>query len=207
MRRTSLDRRSGFTLLEMVMVIAIMLAIAAYAIPTFLSAVSDYRLKNTMSQVAGLLQQQRMTAVRLNETYRLLNATSGGRTIAWFERLTTANPAGNGQWDSGEPIVEFPSSVKIQNSGFPGDATSSSAANISNVQPPSTAVVQFNARGLPCVGTTPCSILDGSLHPVGFVVYFQGTSNYGRNIWGAVTITPAGRVRTWFWNGSAYSAQ
>lgn len=206
MRRTSLDRRNGFTLIELVMVIAIMLAIAAYAIPTFLSAVSDYRLKNTMSQVSGLLQQQRMTAVRLNTTYRLLTATSGGRTKAWFELPTTAVPvAGNGQWDSGEPMVQFPSNISIQTSGYPGDAAT--AAGISNVQPTSTAVVQFNSRGLPCVGATPCAILDGSNHPVGFVVYFQGRSNYGRNMWGAVTITPAGRVRTWFWNGSAYSAQ
>jgi Tfp pilus assembly protein FimT len=187
------------------MVVAILLAIAAFAIPNFLSAVSDYRLKSTMSQVAGLVQQQRMTAVRLNATYRLLNTTSG-RTIVWFEPPTTANPSGNGQWDSGEPMVELPGTVKIQNTGFPGDAAL--AAKINNVQSPSSAVVQFNARGLPCVVVSgACSNKDSSGNQVGFVVYFQGTSTYGKPMWGALTITPAGRVRSWFWDGSAYNAQ
>jgi len=200
MRRNSRDRRSGFTLLELVMVIAIMLAVAAYAIPTFLSAVSDYRLKNTMSQVAGLLQQQRMTSVRLNTTYWLQSTTSNGRTIAWFEPSS-----GNGQWDSGEPMIEFPSNVTLPSSGFPGTTALYTAASINPETPGTT--VQFNARGLPCIGS-PCSNYDTTnSKSVGFVIYFQGTSNYGRNMWGAVTITPAGRVRTWFWNGSAYSAQ
>jgi hypothetical protein len=37
------------------------------------------------------------------------------------------------------------------------------------------------------------------------VVYFTDTRTVGTPGWAAVTISPAGRVASWIWNGSSWS--
>jgi hypothetical protein len=59
-------------------------------------------------------------------------------------------------------------------------------------------LVSFNPRGLPCKYTSgPC------LKPEGFVYYLTDTSR--PNAWTAVSISPGGRVKQWFWNGRAWA--
>ena len=184
------------------MVIAIMLAIAAIALPRFITAVSDYQLKSSMVQVAGMLQQQRMKAVTLNTTLQVQQSTKdNGRTYAWVDLA-----GGTAAYAIPDPMVELPKNISIPTSGYPGNATTGLSYTPQTV---STAVIKFNARGLPCVGTGgACSNIitsGGSTQQVGFVLYFKNDKTFGVSSWGAVTITPAGRIRTWFYNGSAYS--
>ncbi len=184
------------------MVIAIMLAIAAIALPRFITAVSDYQLKSSMVQAAGMLQQQRMKAVTLNTTLQLSRGTrDNGRSYAWVDL-----GGGTAAYAVPDPIVELPKNISLVTSGFPGDASTGLSYTPQTV---STAVIKFNARGLPCVGTGgACSNIitsGGSTQQVGFVLYFKNDKTFGVSSWGAVTITPAGRIRTWFYNGSAYS--
>lgn len=196
MPRAGKNRR-GFSLLELVVVLGIMLSVSAIAMPRFISFVSLYRLRNTMSQGAGFLQQVRIQAVRLNTTLSVTPGTANGETIAWANL-----PGGSANYDAGEPFFQLPRGIVVNNTGHPGDATTGLGYT---PQPPTSAVIQFNARGLPCVGT-PCANFDGT-NQVGFVVYFQNTGIFGVSNWGAITVTPAGRIRTWVWNGTSYSGQ
>jgi prepilin-type N-terminal cleavage/methylation domain-containing protein len=202
MSRLRIRSRSGFSLVELIMVMAIMLAIAAIALPRFITAVSDYQLKSAMSQAAGLLQQQRMKAVALNTTLQLTPGTKdNGRSYAWVDLA-----GGTAAYAVPDPIVELPKNISVVSSGYPGDATTGLNYTAQNV---SSAVIKFNARGLPCVGTGGAcanSITVGSTtQQVGFVLYFKNDKSFGVSSWGAVTITPAGRIRSWFYNGSTYS--
>jgi prepilin-type N-terminal cleavage/methylation domain-containing protein len=198
-----LTDRSGFSLLEIVIVLAIMLVIAAYALPNVMSAISDYRLRNTISQVGALYQQQRMVGVQTNSVATIPDAaTVNGRTIAYIDRNN------NSQYDGGEPMVEFPNKISVVKSGAPTFASS-----LVNYTPQlqSTYIVRFNARGLPCLGTppAPCVNLDISTtppKPIGFLIYFKNDKSFGQTGWGAITITPGGRIKTWFYNGSTYEA-
>jgi hypothetical protein len=59
--------------------------------------------------------------------------------------------------------------------------------------------VIFNPRGIPCAivsSVTTC--------PKGMVIYFTDTRNVGSPGWGAVSVSPAGRVKTWLWKGDAW---
>jgi prepilin-type N-terminal cleavage/methylation domain-containing protein len=203
MSRLQFKSRRGFSLVELIMVMAIMLAVAAIAMPRFVTAVSDYQLKSSMVQAAGMLQQQRMKAVTLNTTLQLTPGTKdNGRSYAWVDLA-----GGTAAYAVPDPIVELPKNISVVSSGYPGDATTGLSYTPQNV---SSAVIKFNARGLPCVGTGGAcsnivSVSGGGTQQVGFVLYFKNDKTFGVSSWGAVTITPAGRIRTWFYNGSAYS--
>ena len=176
MQRHQFQARRGFTMLELVVVVAIILAISAYAIPNLLSAAADYKLKNTMAQVAGILQQQRIQAVRTNATAQVTSTT-----------ITSALPKGVSRVTSGAP-------------NFDTSSLSSYVAQSQN----STTIAQFNARGLPCATSgSACSNWDGTKQ-VGFLIYFKMDKTLGGSGWGAITITPAGRINTWFYSGSRY---
>jgi prepilin-type N-terminal cleavage/methylation domain-containing protein len=204
MSRLGLGTRRGFSLIELIMVMAIMLAVAAIAMPKFVTFVSTYQLKSALNSVAGTLQQTRIIAVRKNKYYQFNYAMPASRQYVFAETVNA-----NSTWDSGEPGGALPSKVTIQTTGFPGNATTTPnfTAQASSV------AIQFNSRGLPCIVISSiCQNLDtvttpGTPTPVGFVVYVRNTGVFGVPGWGAVTVTPAGRIQTWVWNGSAYSQQ
>lgn len=196
------SKNRGFSLIELVIVMAIMLAVAAIAIPYFVTYVSTYRLRGSLSDAAGLLQQMRMEAVRRNTWLQVSTGIrDNGRSVAWVNL-----PGGTANWDAGEPFLELPKDIAVLDPGHPGDATT--IPNFT-AQPTSTAVIRFNSRGLPCVfpsGSTNCENNDGT-NQVGFVLYFKNSGSFGVPGWGAITISPAGRIRTWVWNGGSYSGQ
>lgn len=66
-RGCELERQAyGFTILELVTVIVIMLLLAALAIPTFNSVQEAFHLTNSTSQIASLLEQARAYAMANN---------------------------------------------------------------------------------------------------------------------------------------------
>lgn len=196
--RTKIGSRRGFSMLELVIVVAIMVVITALATPYFLNMVSSNKLRSALSRTSGMLQQARMQAARTNKTVEIKTATANSTTLGY------ADFDGDAVWDSTEPSVMLAHEVTIGSSGHPGDATSGlgfTAQSGTGVMP------KFNSRGLPCVTSgAMCQNFDGT-NQVGYVIYFQSTNSYGAPRWGAVTITPAGRIRTWLWSGSAYIGQ
>lgn len=183
MQRFRFNARRGFSMLELVIVVAIMLAISAYAIPNVISAIGDYKLKNTMSQVAGICQQQRMLAVRTNATIQVTSVTITGALPKNLSRVT-----------SGAPVLD---TTNLSNYGVTTYQAESQDSSY---------LAQFNARGLPCVGAlSACSNIDPtSGKQVGFLIYFKMDKALGGSGWGAITITPAGRINSWFYSGSTY---
>ncbi len=179
MQRLKSQARRGFSLLELVVVVAIILAISAYAIPNVITAIGNYKLKNTMSQVAGICQQQRMQAVRTNAIVQI-----DGTAIA------SALPQGITRVTSGAPALD---TSNLSSYGLSNYVAQNQDTNV---------IAKFNARGLPCAGT-PCSNLVGTTQ-VGYLIYFKMEKTLGGSRWGAITITPAGRINTWFYSGTSY---
>ena len=58
-------------------------------------------------------------------------------------------------------------------------------------------VVSFNPRGL------PCKYVAGVCTTAGFIYYLGDTSR--PSAWTAVSISPGGRVKQWFWNGRVWT--
>jgi hypothetical protein len=64
---------------------------------------------------------------------------------------------------------------------------------------PATTDPSFNSRGL------PCSYSGGACTNSAFIQYFKDNRIGGSGGWAAISISPAGRINRWFWNGSAWT--
>ena len=83
---------SGFTLIELIVIIAIVAIFAAIAVPNFLSYMPKYRLNGAARQVMGDLMAARMKAVKLNHRvkvffysnyqYKICDDTDNSGTVA-----------------------------------------------------------------------------------------------------------------------------
>jgi len=62
-------RESGFSMVELVIVVAIILIVTAMAAPSVKQVVDNYRLHASGQGVASVLQQARMAAVQSNQPY------------------------------------------------------------------------------------------------------------------------------------------
>lgn len=198
-KRTS---EAGFSLLELLVVLAIVLVVTAVAMPMITTTVSNYRLKSAASQVAGMIQQCRIASVRANQSLQMRAATVNGQQQVYVDLNS------NSAFNTGEPMMLMPNRITVQTAGYPGDATDNLGTN--NAVFYQTAP-RFNARGLPCVDVTPagggtatCRNIDAGNNAVGFVYYLRSDRTFGMSGWAAVTVTPAGRVRSWFYSGASY---
>lgn len=75
MKTPSPLRNSGFTLIEMMVVITIISIIASVAVPSFSSLFDRYRLRGAADALFGDLQAARMEAIRSNSTVYVNFAT------------------------------------------------------------------------------------------------------------------------------------
>ena len=64
---------------------------------------------------------------------------------------------------------------------------------------PQTGDPSFNSRGL------PCSYSGGTCTSNGFIAYYKDDRISSSSGWSAISISPAGRIKRWFWNESAWT--
>lgn len=191
MRMGKRARQSGFSMVELVIILAVVLVVAGIAIPNIATAIANVRLRGAASDLSGLIQNARLAAVKNNATYTVqFNPTS---TL----RGAYVDLNNNGSFDTGEPMIQFGGSVS-KVAAPDGSGNSPSLLDGSSGPLGWTATsgnVSFNPRGLPCdVTQTPCAT------NVGYVFYLSDT----RSNWAAVSVTGAGRIKVWTWNGSAW---
>jgi prepilin-type N-terminal cleavage/methylation domain-containing protein len=181
----------GFSLLELMIVVGITLVVAAIAIPSIATAVYNVRLRAGASSVSGLIQTGRMMAVKKNRTYKVRFSTVGSSALAYVDLNDDGSPQAT------EPQVQT------------GGTVVKSAAPTGTAPPPldSTYLGQNPATGDP----DPYFDSRGIPHPVGstttlwLAYYFTDNRPVSTPGWAAITISPAGRVKTWFWTGSAWA--
>jgi prepilin-type N-terminal cleavage/methylation domain-containing protein len=215
-------KQGGFSLIELVIVILIVFTIAGFGIPAMTSSIRQARLRGAASDYAGLLELARIYAIRDNRyysTYILAATGNSSITQAYVDMLPKKTGQASGNQGTG---------VVAASAGSPGDPQvtmpaeavqqpAASAPNTSNLQTqllPSTTTVTpvdasvtapiFSPRGLPCTPVTlsGLSICDSSGGPTAYWTFFQDSKS---ETWQAVTITPAGRIKKWFYNGSTWS--
>jgi len=90
------NKQSGFTLIEMMIVIAIMAIFAAIAVPNFLSYMPKSRLNGAARQIMGDLMAARMKAVSQNNEFKIFFLANG------HEYMILDDDNNNGTDDGGE---------------------------------------------------------------------------------------------------------
>src|SRR5947207_175544 len=178
-------RQPGFSMLELTVVLAIVLIVAALAVPIMSGTIANYKLDAGGHASASLMQQARLLAVKTNQIYYVNSDTTVTPNIIFTRTDTGAHQAA-------DPTITLSSDLSFKTTSLPDHEQLDDyvQGNTTVVQNPGT-TIGFTARGLPCVVSAvnpPCQ------QGVAFEWFMQSSVNRG---WEAVTITPAGRIKTW----------
>jgi prepilin-type N-terminal cleavage/methylation domain-containing protein len=209
------NKTHGFSLLELVIAASIMLIVAAFAVPTFLTSMKTARLRGSEADYAGLLQLARTRAVNDDRYYSVyIQPVAGAEQIAYVDIYPQNVNGTSGTGLGGGYVVGPPSDpmVALSTEAVPRpQASAPSTANlfVSFCGSCAAAIIKNTAptwgpNGLPCVPTvsvggtgTVCNSAGG---PIAYVAFFQSSSTQE---WDAVTISPAGRIKTWYYDAGA----
>ena len=193
-RRRQLKR--GFSLLEMMTVVSISLIVGSIGFVLGASIVRTIRLSGTSTSYANLLQTARIRAVQDDRYYSVVSVPAANPPMAFVDI------SGNGLYDAGEPMIVFAQGVNVQ-----PYASGPSVGNLKSQFLPPNPLAQnsvqtaipptFGPRGLPCAPSAGACLY---VPPASFITFLQNTGN-GK--WEAVTVTPAGRVNLWIYDGTS----
>lgn len=185
--------QEGFSLMEVLIAVAVVLVVSLTALPNVAIGIANVRLRSSMTSLSGVLQNSRMLAIKRNRTMttHFLHTTYG--VMAYVKRATDTS----GLWTGDSQVqLQAPVSRLTAPSGpnAPPALDSSTLGFTPQLGDPS-----FNSTGLPCVYS------GGLCGNYGFVYYFTDTRPMGQNGWAALSISPAGRLKKWFWNGTDWT--
>lgn len=191
----------GFSLIELIVVCAIGVVLVAIAVPNMLSSLTFTKWRGEMNDLSGIFQSCRSQAIKGNATQELDFTTVNGLVAAYID----VPPASNSVLTSGKAQVwmfsQF-SLAAVPTGTNPPPLTAGTMWGGSSTTPPYSGPnvrICFNSRGIPCTcpssATAYCSGITN-----GYAFYFnQGTQ------WSAVGVSPAGRIKTYFWDGGAWN--
>jgi prepilin-type N-terminal cleavage/methylation domain-containing protein len=192
---------AGFSLLEVLLVVAIGLILTAVGLPLMNNVIANMKLRASMTSVSGLLQNTRTTAVQQNKTMtaKHFNRTAPPYSLVYYVQaatdLTAFSTTDIQVWMEA-PITPYPSPTGVLAPAAIGTSTLSFTPQ--SVDPTVPLYASFNSRGLPCVYAS------GTCTNSGLIEYFKDNRIGGSGGWAAISVSPAGRVKRWFWNGSAW---
>jgi prepilin-type N-terminal cleavage/methylation domain-containing protein len=185
-RRTRLLDRRGFSLIEILFVVALTGIIAAIAVPMMGNSLGFFRLSGDARSISNGIALAKMRASSVFSRVRVY-IDRGGRsfhietwdvaTNTWVD-LSGLNYLSQGVSFGFDPVAEAPPNTQgvIDNAQTCRDDAGNLVAN--------TSCVIFNSRGIPIDGTTGSAKVDA-------VYVTDHTAVYG------VTISATGMVRTW----------
>ena len=191
--RSFTRRHPGFSMLELLVVVLIMMVLGVIAIPNMVTVISDARLRGGATNLSGLLQNSRMLAVKENRTKTTRFAVMSNGPVAYAKDApdSTGVAPRDPQIQLGTPLSKMTPPLET---GAPPELTSGVLGFTGQTGNPS-----FNTSGL------PCSYSGGNCTNAGFVYYFKDRRPFGKSGWAAVSVSPAGRIKRWFWNGSVWA--
>lgn len=127
--RGSKPATAGFTLVELMVVIAVVAIMVAIAVPSFDTILQRNRMATAANEVVSALQTARMEAVRRNRR-AVLCASADGRTCSggsdWMRMVVFVDDNANSAPDAGEAIIR---DVQVARTGL-GITASSPTARI-----------------------------------------------------------------------------
>jgi len=179
-------RTRGFSTVELVVSVAIILSVSAIAVPTITKTLNLYRVNDAATQLAGILKITRFEAIRRNTSINCLNAQAGptAQATVWSDNN------GNGVPDPGEKqIVLGVNATLVAPAAVPNAGALATAAGVAALTPvnPAGGSLKFDQRG--------------AANPPAVYVFYVG--NVAANGFRAVIVLPSGSVQIWTYTGNA----
>src|SRR4029079_18445755 len=135
---------AGFSLLELLTVVAIIGTMAAVSVPTLLGAIAHAQLRGASSSLAGLIQSGRMQAVKRNRTLTVHFVKQGGVPFAFATDATHPSTAPGANLQGQLGVAPFHVEVPT---GADAAALTSTILSYTPLNYPE--LPSFNPRGLP----------------------------------------------------------
>lgn len=204
--REGVRTRRGFSLLELMIVVAITMTVMAVAVPKFLTAYYTMRLKAACADLSGLMQKGRIQAARENAVFQIVYGTGSPQT-AFVDMNNDQNwnnpkPTVNGVTQS-EPGIFFGPTITMA-TGAPSGSGAPPAyvlvGDTSTTNYNNTTTLGWSARGLPCAYSAPTC----ATPPAGYFVYYVKDARSTGTGWGGVVVTRSGRTKVIIWNGTSW---
>jgi prepilin-type N-terminal cleavage/methylation domain-containing protein len=175
----------GFSLVEVVIALAVILLLSAMALPAFVNAYRTYQLTDAATQFAGLLKFTRFEAIRLNTN-----------VSCQIQQTASVPPVTNTWADSDGDAVEDPNEKQLLFSGAVNLVPAGAVPNAAGLPA---------AAGVPALATVPLAngfiTFDrrGAIIPAQAQVYAFYLSNLGDPSVGAraVILLPSGSIQIW----------
>lgn len=204
--REDVRSRRGFSLLELMIVVAITMTVMAYAVPKFLTAYYTVRLKASCADLSGLMQKGRIQAARQNAIFSInyrVSSTVQEAFVDMNNNTTWDNSVTVNGVTTSEPIISFEQSVTVPNSAPSGSGAPPAyvlVGDTAGVVYDNATTLGWSARGLPCAYTGGVCATPAA----GYFVYYVKDQRSTGNGWGAVVVTRTGRTKVVTWNGAAW---
>jgi prepilin-type N-terminal cleavage/methylation domain-containing protein len=200
-RATGATQR-GFSMVEVMLVAAIAVILAAIAVPKMTTSLTLTKWRGQINDLSGVFQSCRSLAIKNNNTQQLNIATSDGRVVAYIDvpGALESTPEGKTQvWMfSGFSHAATPLDTDTNPVPLTAGLMWGGSSTLPPVSGPEVKVC-FNSRGIPCTcPSTPNAYCTSITN--GYAFYFTQDGQ-----WAALGISPAGRIKTYFWDGGAWA--
>lgn len=177
-------RPFGFSMIELMVVLAIILILSAIATPYLLNAIYLARTRSAADDLSGLVQLAKITAEKQNTTLPVYVGTVETGATGGFIGI------GGSTWATGDPDVPFANGITA------GAAASVPSALSPGFGPEATGTtLYFSPRGLPVKAS-------GATYVASAGVIFYLTDPHSN--WSAVSVSGSGRSKAWVWDGNSW---
>jgi type IV fimbrial biogenesis protein FimT len=178
MPKDRLSVQSGFSMVELVVVLGVMLVLSAIGLPRLVTSMSVYKVNVAASSLQNLIEVARFNAVRRNTTISLRQTLVNGQAAFYVDLA-------GGAYVNTDPVYIVPTTVQLAPAGAPAASTT----GLANTAALGGGCISFNSRGV--VDYTTCG---GGVQSVWFISLGLTNNNGGFR---AITVTPMGQAKSW----------
>lgn len=181
---------AGFSMVELVMSICVMLILTALAIPSLMRSLRSYQLNSAAASVSDMLKFTRFEAVRRNTQINLQFTQNGLTWIVWTDSFIAGNGGPINVRDKQQVIAGYPTLLPSGIAPPPGAISAALGGTTPTPLSGNNVTVTFDARG---------AIRQGIGGPISANVYifYVGNATDTDSGYRAVVLLPSGSTQIW----------